>query len=172
MDFGFTVVGLSSCVLLIHYACRSSRMISASAKPRLRRGEDPFVTNSIYRRAWEREERKRCAAMRRAGICLVRRDLLHSRAKTYDGCYQFEGWQDGLLDIRMVQAMLSGCVVATVVPEIEHGVSDCILVIFADIARSPRPAGLSLTSAPGTRTTTTPSRSHQNGPLARIKHNT
>lgn len=34
---------------------------------------------------------------------------------------QFEGWEHGVLDERMVQAMYSGCVVATVIPDVQRG---------------------------------------------------
>jgi hypothetical protein len=34
-------------------------------------GEDPFAERSSYRRSWEDEEKRRAAAMRNAGICLV-----------------------------------------------------------------------------------------------------
>lgn len=34
---------------------------------------------------------------------------------------EFEGWQDGVLDTRIAQAMLSGCLVAAVPPDVEYG---------------------------------------------------
>ncbi|KAK1927874.1 hypothetical protein DB88DRAFT_479642 [Papiliotrema laurentii] len=67
-------------------------------------GVDPLKAGSAYRRYWSREEAKRAAAMRESGVCL------------------FEGWSSGILDERIAQAMLSGCVVAAVQPDVQHDV--------------------------------------------------
>ncbi|WWD18224.1 hypothetical protein CI109_102674 [Kwoniella shandongensis] len=75
---------------------------SKKAPPKTKPEEDPFAPQSAYRRYWAKSQEKRAAAMRHAGICL------------------FEGWQDGVVDEWVAQAMLSGCVVAMVPPHAEH----------------------------------------------------
>ncbi|KAK4684587.1 WD repeat-containing protein WRAP73, partial [Tremellales sp. Uapishka_1] len=75
---------------------------SKAKPPTPKIGEDTLVHGSRYLRYWQKEEEKLAYAMRTAGVCL------------------FEGWQEGLLDRRMVQAMLSGCVVATALPEVDR----------------------------------------------------
>ena len=37
---------------------------------------------------------------------------------------QFEGWESGELSRDMVKAMLSGCIVVSVVPGVQHGRSE------------------------------------------------
>ncbi|RXK42602.1 hypothetical protein M231_00156 [Tremella mesenterica] len=70
--------------------------------PRVRENQDPFAPGSTYRSYWRKYAQREAEAMRRGGVCL------------------FEGWQEGILDERMVRAFFSGCVVATVIPEVEH----------------------------------------------------
>jgi len=67
---------------------------------------------------WEKEERRRARAMRLAGICL------------------FENWHQGLLDDNVAQAMLSGCVVAMVTPEVEAELVSPLIIAL------PRPSPL------------------------------
>ncbi|WVQ85737.1 hypothetical protein IAT38_007904 [Cryptococcus sp. DSM 104549] len=83
---------------------------SRSPPPPTRAGQDPLDRKSKYRKYWEKDEKRRAKTMRKAGICL------------------FEGWQDGLLDERMAQALLSGCIVATVPPQSAHDVLDPIIL--------------------------------------------
>ena len=69
--------------------------------------------------------------MRESGVCLVSRP---HPASTYT---QFEGWSSGILDERIAQAMLSGCVVAAVQPDVQHGEFDRNVELTP---RRPRPA--------------------------------
>nr|ODN93153.1 hypothetical protein L203_00422 [Cryptococcus depauperatus CBS 7841] len=75
---------------------------SARAPPPTKDGDDPLREDSAYRKYWRSEEKRRAKAMRESGICL------------------FEEWKDGTLNARMVEAMMSGCVVATFPPHVEH----------------------------------------------------
>ncbi|WVQ96936.1 hypothetical protein IAU59_004045 [Kwoniella sp. CBS 9459] len=85
---------------------------SRKSVPKLRKGEDPFAgvivgkkkRQSQWARYWMKEEQRLAKAMRHAGICL------------------FEGWDKGVVDDRVVKAMLSGCVVATVPPHTGHDI--------------------------------------------------
>ncbi|OCF42846.1 hypothetical protein I317_03323 [Kwoniella heveanensis CBS 569] len=81
--------------------------------PRLKKGEDPFSgvvadkkKPSKWVKYWMKEEERLAKAMRHAGICL------------------FEGWDKGIAVDRVVKAMLSGCVVATVPPHTLHGTGE------------------------------------------------
>ncbi|GFZ43425.1 hypothetical protein JCM24511_01145 [Saitozyma sp. JCM 24511] len=69
---------------------------SRSRPPRMGDGAEPLAPDSKFRRYWDKEEK---SARRRC----------------------FEGWEHGVLDERMVQAMHSGCVVATVIPDVQRG---------------------------------------------------
>ncbi|KAK8865600.1 hypothetical protein IAR55_000744 [Kwoniella newhampshirensis] len=75
---------------------------SRKIPPKVKPDQDPFSPRSAYRRHWEKEDKRKASALRQAGICL------------------FEGWQDGVVDEQVAQAMLSGCVVAMVSPHAEH----------------------------------------------------
>ncbi|ODO07631.1 hypothetical protein L198_01212 [Cryptococcus wingfieldii CBS 7118] len=75
---------------------------SRGLPPPIRAGHDPFRAGSTYLKYWHKEEKRRAKAMRNSGICL------------------FEGWQDGRVDARMVEAFLSGCVVATFPPQTDY----------------------------------------------------
>ncbi|KIR55989.1 hypothetical protein I315_01053 [Cryptococcus gattii Ru294] len=75
---------------------------SRKRPPPTKAEHDPLAPDSAYIKYWRKEDKLRAKAMRKAGICL------------------FEGWQDGQLDDRMVEAMMAGCVVATVPPQADY----------------------------------------------------
>nr|XP_019007566.1 uncharacterized protein I206_07580 [Kwoniella pini CBS 10737]OCF46347.1 hypothetical protein I206_07580 [Kwoniella pini CBS 10737] len=93
---------------------------SRRSPPQIKQGEDPFSDKSAWKKFWLKEERRLASAIRDAGICL------------------FEGWPRGQLDDRIVKAMLSGCIVATVPPQTHH---DAFLPLFIPLAR---PASVAL----------------------------
>ncbi|WVF71023.1 hypothetical protein IAT40_005819 [Kwoniella sp. CBS 6097] len=97
--------------------------------PRLKKGEDPFSgissgkKQSKWVKYWLKEEERLAKAMRHAGICL------------------FEGWDNGVVDDRIVKAMLSGCVVATVPPHTGHDIfAPIILPLSRPLSSAPSPA--------------------------------
>jgi len=70
---------------------------------------------------------------------------------------QFEGWQNGLLDRNVAQALLSGCVVAMVPSEVESG-AFCLACVrpaadtIVSLKRGPSPTILPLPHPPKTYT--------------------
>ncbi|KAL7419402.1 hypothetical protein Q5752_006240 [Cryptotrichosporon argae] len=81
-----------------------------------RPGLDPLHAKSKFRHFWTKTGEKYADDLRFAGVCL------------------FEGWEDGVLDERMAQAMLSGCVVATAPPEVEKS---AILRLIIPLTKPP-----------------------------------
>ncbi|ORY23931.1 hypothetical protein BCR39DRAFT_548293 [Naematelia encephala] len=83
---------------------------SLSSPPKMISGQNHLAPDSAYRRYWQKEAGKRAAAMRSASVCV------------------FEQWREGLLDDDMAQAMMAGCVVATVIPEVERELLSTVVV--------------------------------------------
>jgi hypothetical protein len=62
---------------------------------------------------------------------------------------QFEGWEHGVLDERMVQAMHSGCVVAAVIPDVQSGEGGASRLVMLQLqAEDPRQNCLVLCYSP------------------------
>ncbi|WVQ71332.1 hypothetical protein IAR50_000860 [Cryptococcus sp. DSM 104548] len=106
-----------------------SRPDKASTPP-IRAGHDPFKPGSSYLKCWAKEEKEGAKVMRKSGICL------------------FEGWEDGKVDARMVEAFLSGCVVATFPPQSEHDMLSPLILplpkpVATDIYPQPNPSHIS-----------------------------
>ncbi|RSH88166.1 uncharacterized protein EHS24_000694 [Apiotrichum porosum] len=87
-----------------------SPILPAKALFRDTSGVNSFLPTSELRKFWTSYERRIANHMSTAGICI------------------FEGWQDGLVDDRMAAAMLGGCLVATVNPDVEHATIEHLII--------------------------------------------
>lgn len=97
---------------------------SRKPPPPTKAGQDPLSPDSAYIKHWRKEDKRRAKAMRKAGICL------------------FEGWQDGQLDERMVEAMMAGCVVATVPPQTDYDMLKPLILPLSPPSSSASPLSL------------------------------
>ncbi|OXG30798.1 hypothetical protein C367_01518 [Cryptococcus neoformans Ze90-1] len=99
---------------------------SRKQPPPTKAGQDPLSPDSAYIKYWRKEDKRRAKVMRKAGICL------------------FEGWQDGQLDDRMVEAMMAGCVVATVPPQTDYDMLKPLILPLSPPSFSSSPPPLPL----------------------------